>query len=40
MKKAGKVPPMANPKMISTGQPASKKMMPKAAHPFMKKKSM
>jgi hypothetical protein len=32
MAKAGKAPKMANPKMISTGQPANKKPKPALTH--------
>lgn len=39
MAKAGKAPKMANPKMISSGQPSSKKIPVKASHPFVKKGS-
>lgn len=39
MTKAGKVPPMANPKMISSGQPSTKKIPVKGSHPYVKKGS-
>lgn len=37
MAKSGKKPPMADPKMISSGQPSTKKIPVKASHPFVKK---